>query len=92
LTGFSRWRSLLDGQASSRQRFTKKKPNQSPITICLSPDIIDAVTAKGPGWQTAIDYALREAIKPASIGSDRRTPDRRGSVISAKSGHDIAES
>lgn len=48
------------------QRGPQKAPTKVPISIRLSQDVIDAFKAKGPGWQTAIDDALREAIKRAS--------------------------
>ncbi len=40
-----------------------------PISIRLSPDVVDAFRETGPGWQTRIDEALRDWLKsrrPAS--------------------------
>ncbi len=34
-----------------------------PVTIRLSPDVVDHFRASGPGWQTRIDETLRQVVK-----------------------------
>jgi uncharacterized protein (DUF4415 family) len=48
-----------------RQRGPGKKPAKVAVTLRLDPDVIDAFKAKGPGWQTRINQALRRAIETA---------------------------
>lgn len=43
-----------------RPRVTRPKEH---INIRLSPDVVAAFRATGPGWQTRIDAALREWLK-----------------------------
>ncbi|AUB83018.1 BrnA antitoxin family protein [Candidatus Thiodictyon syntrophicum] len=38
-----------------------------PITIRLSPEVLDFFKTDGPGWQTRIDAALRDWIKTHAI-------------------------
>jgi uncharacterized protein (DUF4415 family) len=42
-------------------------PNKAPIkrlvSLRLSPDVLDHFKAKGPGWQSKIDDALRKAAR-----------------------------
>jgi uncharacterized protein (DUF4415 family) len=47
------------------QRGPGKKPAKVAVTLSLDPDVIDAFKAKGPGWQTRINHALRKAIETA---------------------------
>jgi uncharacterized protein (DUF4415 family) len=36
------------------------------VSIRLSPEVISHFKAKGPGWQSRIDDALRKIVKKAS--------------------------
>ena len=38
-----------------------KKPAKQAVTLRLDPDIVDAFKADGPGWQSRVNAALREA-------------------------------
>ena len=44
----------------SRKRGPQKAPTKSLISIRLSPDVLEALRAKGRGWQVLADGALRE--------------------------------
>lgn len=41
----------------------KAEQTKIPISIRLSPDVIDAFKTTGAGWQTRIDEALKEWLK-----------------------------
>jgi uncharacterized protein (DUF4415 family) len=41
-------------------------PTKVAVSIRLSPEIISHFKAKGPGWQSRIDDALRKIVKKAS--------------------------
>lgn len=43
-----------------RKRGPQKEPIKRLISIRLSPDVLDALRAKGRGWQALADEALRE--------------------------------
>ena len=51
--------------ASLQQALTKKKrgPQKAPtkqlVSLRLSPDVLTALRATGPGWQTRVDAILR---------------------------------
>src|SRR5688500_11250011 len=48
-----------------------KKPDAKvPVHLRLSPDVIAHFRARGPGWQTRIDEALRKAVK---LGGKKKT-------------------
>jgi len=49
----------------ARLRGPQKAPTKIPVSLRLSRDVVDHYKAAGPGWQTRIDDALREAIKKA---------------------------
>ncbi|MBK1721087.1 hypothetical protein CKO23_02325 [Thiocystis violacea] len=46
--------------ARVRTRGPNKRPTKEQVAIRLSPDVLAAFRAGGPGWQTRIDQALRE--------------------------------
>jgi uncharacterized protein (DUF4415 family) len=48
------------------RRGPQKAPTKIPVSIRLSPDVISHFKAKGPGWQSRIDDALRKIVKKAS--------------------------
>lgn len=45
-----------------RKRGRQKAPTKISTTIRLSPDVLEHFKAGGPGWQSRIDDALRNAI------------------------------
>jgi uncharacterized protein (DUF4415 family) len=45
------------------KRGPQKAPTKKLVSLRLSPEVIDHFKAGGPGWQTRIDWALRESIK-----------------------------
>jgi uncharacterized protein (DUF4415 family) len=48
------------------KRGPQKAPTKIPVSIRLSPEVISHFKAKGPGWQSRIDDALRRIVKKAS--------------------------
>jgi uncharacterized protein (DUF4415 family) len=46
----------------SRKRAKKGQAVKQAISIRLSPEVISFFKAKGPGWQTRIDKALRALV------------------------------
>jgi uncharacterized protein (DUF4415 family) len=47
-------------------RGPQKTPTKVAVSIRLSPEVISHFKAKGPGWQSRIDDALRKIVKKAS--------------------------
>lgn len=45
------------------KRGPQKTPTKKLVSLRLSPEVIEHFKAEGPGWQTRIDSALREAIR-----------------------------
>jgi uncharacterized protein (DUF4415 family) len=48
------------------KRGPQKAPTKIPVSIRLSPEVVKHFKAKGPGWQSEIDAALRKMVKKAS--------------------------
>jgi uncharacterized protein (DUF4415 family) len=48
------------------KRGPQKAPTKVPVSIRLSPEVVKHFKAKGPGWQSRIDDALRKIVKKAS--------------------------
>jgi uncharacterized protein (DUF4415 family) len=48
------------------KRGPQKAPTKVPVSIRLSPEVVKHFKAKGPGWQSRIDEALRKIVKKAS--------------------------
>ncbi|HWZ50164.1 MAG TPA: BrnA antitoxin family protein [Granulicella sp.] len=44
---------------SSRKRGAQLVPKKVPVSIRLSPDVVEGLRATGEGWQTRADEALR---------------------------------
>jgi uncharacterized protein (DUF4415 family) len=44
---------------SSRKRGRQVLPKKVPVSIRLSPDVVEGLRATGEGWQTRADEALR---------------------------------
>jgi uncharacterized protein (DUF4415 family) len=47
------------------KRGPQKTPTKVPVSIRLSPEVVRHFKAKGPGWQSRIDDALRKIVKKA---------------------------
>jgi uncharacterized protein (DUF4415 family) len=47
------------------KRGPQKAPTKIPVSIRLSPEVVKHFKAKGPGWQSRIDDALRKIAKKA---------------------------
>jgi uncharacterized protein (DUF4415 family) len=56
---------------SLRHRGPQKTPRKVPVSIRLSPDVVDGLRATGKGWQTRADEALRDWL------SNRKSISRR---------------
>jgi len=48
--------------AFPRTRGPQKAPTKRAVSLRLSREVVDHFKASGPGWQTRIDDALRQAI------------------------------
>jgi uncharacterized protein (DUF4415 family) len=48
---------------SARKRGPQKTPTKQLVSLRLSREVLSHFKAKGPGWQTRIDNALRSAIR-----------------------------
>lgn len=57
---------ILKAFPKTRVRGPQKGPTKVPVSLRLSPEVVDHFKAGGPGWQTRIDDALRRSIKKAS--------------------------
>lgn len=60
------------GRLVRRGRGPQKTPTKTPVTIRLSPDVVDHFRATGKGWQSRMDAALREWLQERHP-SGRRT-------------------
>jgi uncharacterized protein (DUF4415 family) len=47
------------------KRGPQKAPTKVAVSIRLSPEVVSHFKAKGPGWQSRIDDALRRIVKKA---------------------------
>jgi len=58
---------IKPGQFASMvgKRGPQKTPTKIPVSIRLSPEVVNHFKSKGPGWQSRIDTALRRIIKKA---------------------------
>ena len=45
-----------------RQRGPQKAPKKIPLSLRLSPEVVKHFRAKGRGWQTRIDEALKKML------------------------------
>jgi uncharacterized protein (DUF4415 family) len=48
------------------KRGPQKTPTKVPVSIRLSAEVVRHFKAKGPGWQSRIEDALRKIVKKAS--------------------------
>jgi len=49
-------------KAHPRRRGPQKAPRKIPLLLRLSPEVVKHFRAKGRGWQTRIDEALRKLV------------------------------
>ncbi|MGE8450968.1 MAG: BrnA antitoxin family protein [Pseudomonadales bacterium] len=47
----------------------KSSVTKLPVTIRLSPDVVEPFRASGKGWQTRMNEALREWLKTNPMGT-----------------------
>jgi len=47
--------------AFPRTRGEQKAPKKIPVSLRLSPEVVEHFKASGPGWQSRIDETLRKA-------------------------------
>lgn len=60
---FDKLPSRLRQKISSRKRGPQKAQRKVPVSIRLSPDVVEAFRASGAGWQARVDEILpRNAI------------------------------
>jgi uncharacterized protein (DUF4415 family) len=52
----------LQQKLTRKPRGLQKAPKKVPVSIRLSPDVITALRATGPGWQARADEILRNHI------------------------------
>jgi uncharacterized protein (DUF4415 family) len=48
---------------SGRTRGSQRTPKKVPVSIRLSPDVLEAFRSTGAGWQARVDEILRAHIK-----------------------------
>ena len=51
-----------------RTRGPQKEPTKVPVSIRLSPEVVDHFKRGGKGWQARIDETLTQAVSEASGG------------------------
>jgi uncharacterized protein (DUF4415 family) len=58
-----------------RTRGPNKKPAKEQVAIRLDPEVVGALRASGPGWQTRVNTALKEwlASQPAKRKARRQS-------------------
>jgi uncharacterized protein (DUF4415 family) len=49
-------------KAFPKTRGPQVAPTKVPVSIRLSPEVVERFKAQGPGWQTRIDDILRKAV------------------------------
>ena len=52
-------------KAHPRRRGPQKTPKKVPLSLRLSPEVVKHFRAKGRGWQTRIDAALKKIVASA---------------------------
>ncbi|GHC91411.1 hypothetical protein GCM10007320_40390 [Pseudorhodoferax aquiterrae] len=57
----------LQATLGVRRRGPQKEPTKAVTTLRLDPDILAALKATGPGWQTRVNDALRADIRAGRI-------------------------
>jgi uncharacterized protein (DUF4415 family) len=54
---------LLKAFPKTKLRGTQRAPRKIPVSIRLSPEVVEHFKAGGPGWQSRIDEALKKIAK-----------------------------
>jgi uncharacterized protein (DUF4415 family) len=54
---------ILKAFPKTRLRGPQKAPKKIPVSIRLSPEVVEHFKAGGPGWQRRIDEALKRIAK-----------------------------
>ncbi|MFC3703289.1 BrnA antitoxin family protein [Devosia honganensis] len=49
-------------KAFPKTRGPQAAPKKIPVSIRLSPEVVERFKAQGPGWQTRIDDILKKAV------------------------------
>ena len=60
---FSELPERLQRALTNRKRGKQVAPKKVPVSIRLSPDVLEAFRGSGAGWQTRVDEILRAHIK-----------------------------
>jgi uncharacterized protein (DUF4415 family) len=63
--------------AVRRTRGPNKKPAKEQVAIRLDPEVVGALRASGPGWQTRVNSALKEWLATQPV---RRKPRGQSAV------------
>jgi uncharacterized protein (DUF4415 family) len=63
--------------AVRRTRGPNKKPAKEQVAIRLDPDVVGALRASGPGWQTRVNTALKEWLATQPV---KRKPRGQSAV------------
>jgi uncharacterized protein (DUF4415 family) len=59
---------LYEGDRFVRRGRPKLGAPKNQVTLQLNPDLLDALRAGGPGWQSRLNGALRNHLKPCAQG------------------------
>jgi uncharacterized protein (DUF4415 family) len=54
---------LYEGDKFIRRGRPKLGAPKNQVTLRLDPDVLDALRAGGPGWQSRLNFALRKHLK-----------------------------
>jgi uncharacterized protein (DUF4415 family) len=65
---------------SIARRGPQKAPTKVPVSIRLAPDVLAALKATGPGWQSRVSELLRKALRAPRA---KRTTRRKNHQITA---------
>ena len=60
-----------------RARGPNKRPAKVQVAIRLDPEVVGALRASGPGWQTRVNTALKEWLASRPV---KRKPRQRSAV------------
>jgi uncharacterized protein (DUF4415 family) len=65
---------LYHGETLIRRGRPRKPRPKVPVSIRLSPEVVDAFKAEGAGWQTRIDEALKEWLAKSAARTAEKEP------------------
>jgi uncharacterized protein (DUF4415 family) len=57
---------ILKAFPNTKTRGPQKAQKKVPVSLRLSPDVLEHFKSGGAGWQTRIDEALRKIVRKAS--------------------------